>query len=355
MLGPSGSGKSTLLRIAAGFDRPSAGVARTLGVDLGAPRRRAGWRRSARGTSASSTSTTRASLSPALTCAENVELPLRLAGVADARARAPRARAAGASGARRARRTTCPQRSRAASSSGSPPAPRSRTRPRSCSPTSPPASSTRAPPPASTSCSASSRPRDGTTLVVVSHDEAAAELADRVVHVRDGRISAEALRGGAPARLVVGRGGWVRLPARRAGETGIGAPRGLAASRDGERRARGRGAAARRGRATAAAPAPRRAEIVVAAARGRQELRRRRAGAGARRLRRRASHAGELVALEGRSGLGQDDAPAPARRPRAARRRLDRGRRPRARRRSTASSSPRTAATTSAGSARSPA
>ena len=41
VLGPSGSGKTTLLRIAAGFDRPSAGVARTLGVDLGrlSPRR----------------------------------------------------------------------------------------------------------------------------------------------------------------------------------------------------------------------------------------------------------------------------------------------------------------------------
>ena len=34
VLGPSGSGKSTLLQIAAGFDRPSAGVARTLGVDV---------------------------------------------------------------------------------------------------------------------------------------------------------------------------------------------------------------------------------------------------------------------------------------------------------------------------------
>jgi len=46
VLGPSGSGKSTLLRIAAGFDRPSAGIARTLGVDLGRlpPRRAAAFR-----------------------------------------------------------------------------------------------------------------------------------------------------------------------------------------------------------------------------------------------------------------------------------------------------------------------
>jgi putative ABC transport system ATP-binding protein len=61
----------------------------------------------------------------------------------------------------------------------------------------------------------------GATLVVVSHDEAATDLADRVVQVRDGRISGEVLRGG-PQRLVVGRGGWVRLPESARNEAGIG-------------------------------------------------------------------------------------------------------------------------------------
>ena len=71
----------------------------------------------------------------------------------------------------------------------------------------------------------------GTTLVVVSHDEAATELADRVVHVRDGRISSETLRSGGP-KLVIGRGGWVRLPetareeARIADRAGWSAERG---------------------------------------------------------------------------------------------------------------------------------
>ncbi len=57
--------------------------------------------------------------------------------------------------------------------------------------------------------------------MVVSHDEQAAGLADRVVHVRDGRISGEAARG-EQARLVVGRGGWVRLPADARRAAGIG-------------------------------------------------------------------------------------------------------------------------------------
>src|SRR6185437_3571500 len=35
VLGPSGSGKTTLLRILAGFDRPSAGVVRVAGQDVG--------------------------------------------------------------------------------------------------------------------------------------------------------------------------------------------------------------------------------------------------------------------------------------------------------------------------------
>ena len=60
MLGPSGSGKSTLLRILAGLERPSAGVVRVYGEDVGKlparrlaqlPRRRC---------SATPTSTTRA-------------------------------------------------------------------------------------------------------------------------------------------------------------------------------------------------------------------------------------------------------------------------------------------------------
>ena len=59
----------------------------------------------------------------------------------------------------------------------------------------------------------------GATALIVSHDAAATAIADRIVHVRDGRIVEEARPGG-PTALVVARGGWVRLPEpllRRAG------------------------------------------------------------------------------------------------------------------------------------------
>ena len=63
----------------------------------------------------------------------------------------------------------------------------------------------------------------GASALVVSHDAAAATIADRLVHVRDGRVVEEAAPGEEP-ELVVSRGGWIRLP-------GVG-------TGDGDRRAR---------------------------------------------------------------------------------------------------------------------
>ena len=57
----------------------------------------------------------------------------------------------------------------------------------------------------------------GATTVVVSHDPQSAPVADRVVQIRDGRVSAES-RGGAPAEAVINRGGWIRIPEELAGE-----------------------------------------------------------------------------------------------------------------------------------------
>lgn len=219
VLGPSGSGKSTLLRIAAGFDRPSAGVARTLGIDvMRLSARRAAEFRSRR-LGFLDQHYARA-LSPALTCAENVALPLALAGVP------PRERRSQALGLLEAMGL--------AERADDPPWELSggeQQRVACCAALAHAPALLLADEPAGELDAGTARvvyrllgelvATSRTTLVVVSHDEAATELADRVVHVRDGRISAEVLRHGAP-RLVVGRGGWVRLPESARDVAGIG-------------------------------------------------------------------------------------------------------------------------------------
>jgi energy-coupling factor transport system ATP-binding protein len=49
------------------------------------------------------------------------------------------------------------------------------------------------------------------TALIVSHDSSAASIADRLVYIRDGRISEQA-RPGSPPTLVISRKGWARLP-----------------------------------------------------------------------------------------------------------------------------------------------
>ena len=68
----------------------------------------------------------------------------------------------------------------------------------------------------STSSCASSRELWATTIVV-SHDPQSAAVADRVVQIRDGRVSGESRSGGA-VEAVVNRGGWIRLPEELVGD-----------------------------------------------------------------------------------------------------------------------------------------
>jgi ABC-type lipoprotein export system ATPase subunit len=220
VLGPSGSGKSTLLRIAAGFDRPTAGVARTLGVDV----MRLGARRAAEFRSRRlgflDQHYARA-LSPALSCAENVALPLALGGM-PARERRRQALAL-LDGMGLAERADDPP----SELSGG-----EQQRVAACAALAHAPALLLADEPAGELDAGTARTvyrllgdlvaTRATTLVVVSHDETAGELADRIVHVRDGRISGEDVRGGASA-LVVGRGGWVRLPESARDEARIGA------------------------------------------------------------------------------------------------------------------------------------
>ena len=59
------------------------------------------------------------------------------------------------------------------------------------------------------------------TAVIVSHDPESASIADRVVRIRDGRVSEES--GGAlrEESIVVGKGGWLRLPEELLRRSGI--------------------------------------------------------------------------------------------------------------------------------------
>jgi ABC-type lipoprotein export system ATPase subunit len=60
--------------------------------------------------------------------------------------------------------------------------------------------------------------------VIVSHDPESARIADRIVRIRDGRVSEEWSRDGeASDTIVVGRGGWLRLPEELLLRAGIGA------------------------------------------------------------------------------------------------------------------------------------
>ena len=51
---------------------------------------------------------------------------------------------------------------------------------------------------------------EGASALVVSHDPASTEIADRVVNIRDGRVSEE--RAGDEEAVVIGSGGWLRVP-----------------------------------------------------------------------------------------------------------------------------------------------
>jgi putative ABC transport system ATP-binding protein len=77
VMGPSGSGKTTLLQCAAGLDRPTAGSVRLGGVELGPldEAKRTVLRRQRIGFVFQAFN-----LLPALTVAQNIELPLRLSG-----------------------------------------------------------------------------------------------------------------------------------------------------------------------------------------------------------------------------------------------------------------------------------
>jgi ABC-type lipoprotein export system ATPase subunit len=221
VLGPSGSGKSTLLRLLAGVERPSAGVVRVFGDDVGklSSRRLTEYRATKLGYV--DQHYTRA-LAPELTARELVSLqlglrgatePVRLrrsdellerVGLAEKRDRRP----GELSGGEQQRVALCAALAHA---------------PRVFLADEPTGELD-----AATADQVYAlvgelvREHDCTTLLV-SHDPESAKIADRIIRIRDGRISEEwAPDGGASDTIVIGRGGWLRLPEELLLRAGIG-------------------------------------------------------------------------------------------------------------------------------------
>ena len=210
VLGPSGAGKSTLLRIVAGFDGPSAGSVRVAGVDVGSLSPGAAARFRSRHVGYADQHYWRA-LAAELTVVELVGVQLGLAG-ASATAREARAREL-------LERVGLPGRADAhpRELSGG-----EQQRVALCAAVAARPALLVADEPTGELDEEAAREvigliaelvaSEGTTALVVSHDPATAVRATRVVHVRDGRVSDERLAGRSDGAIVVGRGGWLRVP-----------------------------------------------------------------------------------------------------------------------------------------------
>jgi ABC-type lipoprotein export system ATPase subunit len=219
VLGPSGAGKTTLLRVIAGLQTPSAGAVHVLGRDVGrAPARaRARIRHRSLGLLGQHAGS---ALSPDLTVRECVGLPLALRGArrGERRRRAEQLlEAAGLtdragalpgalSGGERQRAALCTAIAH---------------RPALLLADEPTGELDAASGQAVLSLIAQLSRAEGTTVIVVSHDPAAASAADRSVRMRDGRI-VEELGDGPGGGIVVGRSGWLSLPPALLHGAGIG-------------------------------------------------------------------------------------------------------------------------------------
>ncbi|MFL5961588.1 MAG: ABC transporter ATP-binding protein [Gaiellaceae bacterium] len=211
VLGPSGSGKSTLLRLLAGLDRPSAGLVRVYGEDVGklAARRLARYRSTLLGYADQHYGR---ALAPELTARNLVALQLGLRGTsrADRLRRADELLERVGLASKRERHPT--------QLSGG-----EQQRVALCAALAHRPKVFLADEPTGELDAATAGEvyamlnelvrEHRCTTVIVSHDPESASIADRIVRIRDGRVSEEWSREGeASDTIVVGRGGWLRLP-----------------------------------------------------------------------------------------------------------------------------------------------
>jgi ABC-type lipoprotein export system ATPase subunit len=220
VLGPSGAGKTTLLRIVAGLDRPSAGTVRVFGLDLAHATARALARYRASAVGYVDQHYSRA-LAPELAARELVALKLRLSGTPRRQrlARADellervglagraRSRAAELSGGEQQRIAVCAALAH---------------RPRLLLADEPTGELDEASARLVYGAIAELVREHDCTALIVSHDPASTMIADRTVRVRDGRVSEESGSSASEELVVVGRGGWLRIPEELLHRAGIG-------------------------------------------------------------------------------------------------------------------------------------
>ncbi len=219
IVGPSGSGKTTLLRLLAGIDRPTAGRLAVLGLDMTTASDRV-VQRQARRELAVVEQHYRLSLSPYLSIRDSVALPLAVRGVAPAERRRRAALVLdrvglGARGGALPSELSGGEQQRVAVAAALIVEPRLILADE---------------PTGELDAETAGRllellrelvAETGSTAVVVTHDEAVERVADRTIHVRDGRAIAE--RRGADLARLEDRLGW-QAPPLQAGAT-VGAPR----------------------------------------------------------------------------------------------------------------------------------
>ena len=221
VLGPSGSGKSTLLRILAGLERPSAGVVRVYGEDVAKlpARRLARYRSTLLGYADQHYAR---ALAPELPARELVALQLGLHG-ATRRDRLRRADellervGLAAKGGRRATELSGGEQQRVALCAAL------AHRPKLFLADEPTGELDSATADQVYAMLAELVHEHRCTTVVVSHDPESTRIADRIVRIRDGRVSEEWARADeGDETIVVGRGGWLRLPEELLLRAGIG-------------------------------------------------------------------------------------------------------------------------------------
>jgi ABC-type lipoprotein export system ATPase subunit len=219
VLGPSGSGKSTFLRILAGLDRPSAGSVRVFGTELGKLPARDVARYRTRTVGYADQHYARA-LAPELSARELVGLELGLAGATKAE-REHRADALLDRVGLTDKRDAHPEELSGGEQQRVAVAASLAHRPRLFLADEPTGELDTASAHLVYETIGELIRTERCTAVIVSHDPESASIADRVVRIRDGRVSEESGTDLGEEAIVVGRGGWLRLPEELLRRSGI--------------------------------------------------------------------------------------------------------------------------------------